>query len=50
MHAIDRLIAAAEVISLTPHIENYLQWHDPKALEQLRNAIINARAARELES
>lgn len=33
------LLAALQVITLTPHIAAYLATHDPKALEQARRAI-----------
>ena len=33
------LLAAAKVIQLTPHINEYLERTDPMALKQLREAI-----------
>ena len=34
-----QLYRAAQVITLTPHIRQYLEKHDPKALEQLLRAM-----------
>jgi hypothetical protein len=33
------LLRALKVIALTPHIIKYLEANDPKALEQVRQAI-----------
>jgi hypothetical protein len=35
----DKVRAALTVMVTTPHIVNYLTWHDPKALEQARAAL-----------
>lgn len=36
---IDALRAALHVITLTPHIREYLQTKDPKALQQAQQAL-----------
>ena len=41
-NAYAELLAALQVMTLTPHINVYLRLQDPKALEQATNAIAKA--------
>lgn len=34
-----KIVAALKVLVLTPHINRYLSTHDPKALEQAKQAL-----------